>query len=102
MIVCDFSIQTDQGAMGKVFKFALVAREATSLAKYPTDNPNLYITVMGMLRKLDPNALFSVIEQHNLLFTASTTQGGLSFVCLCEKNVETRRVGQFLNNLKTR
>jgi hypothetical protein len=43
-----------------------------------------------------------VVEQHNLLFTASTTQSGLSFVCLCEKNVETRRVGQFLTNLKSR
>jgi hypothetical protein len=86
--------------MAKVFKFALVARGTTPLAKYPADDAELYGTAMAMLRKLDSNAPFSVVEQHNLLFTASTTQGGMSFVCLCEKNVETRRVGQFLSNLK--
>jgi hypothetical protein len=88
--------------MAKVFRFALVARGTTSLAKYPVDDPDLYGKAIAMLRKLDPNAPFSVVEQQHLLFTASTTQDGVSFICLCETNVETRRVGQFLSNLKSK
>jgi hypothetical protein len=88
--------------MAKVFKLALVARGATSLAKYPTDDADLYEKALKILRKVDPAAPFSVVEQHNLVFTASTTPGGMSFVCLCDKSVETRRVGQFLSNLKSK
>jgi hypothetical protein len=88
--------------MTKVFKFALVARGPISLAKYPKDDADLYDKTLKILRKLDPSAPFSVVEQQNLLFTTSTTQDGLSFVCICDKNVETRRVGQFLNALKSK
>ena len=85
-----------------VFKYALVARGSVPLAEFPRNSTDIHEKSMKILSKLDPSAPFSVVEQQNLVFTASTTKDGLSFVCLCDKSVETRRVGQFLSALKSK
>jgi hypothetical protein len=39
-------------------KLALVARGSLSLAKYPTNNPDLYDTAIKILRKIEPGVPF--------------------------------------------
>jgi hypothetical protein len=86
----------------RVFKFALVARTGVPLAEYPLDDTEIREKAIRILKRIDQTASFSVVEQQNFIFTASTTADGMCYVCLCDKNVETRRVGQFLGNLKTK
>lgn len=88
--------------MSKVFKYALVARGSTPLAEYPLDDPDTHEMAMQILAKLDLSTPFSVVERQHVLFTASTNKDGMSFICMCDKSVETRRVGQFLSNLKSK
>ena len=84
-----------------MFKHCMVARGSIPLAEYPTNEVELHEKSMKFLTKLDTSSPHSVMEQNNLLFTAATENEGISFVCCCDRNVETKNVGLFLNNLKS-
>lgn len=88
-------------AEATVFKYGLVARGFVPLAEYPSDNDEIHEKSMKILKRLDPSSPHSVVEQSNMVFTAATDPDGMSFVCLCDKSVETKSCGQFLNNLKS-
>ena len=84
-----------------IFKYAMVARGNIPLAEYPLEQTEIHNKAMKFIGKIDPSSPHSVMEQNNLIFTAYSENDGLTFVCCCDKNVETKDVGLFLNNLKS-
>ncbi|KAH0790609.1 vesicle-associated membrane protein 7 [Histomonas meleagridis] len=79
----------------------MVARGNIPLAEFPLDQPEIHSKAMKFLSKIDPSSPHSVMEQNNLIFTAYSESDGITFICCCDKNVETKDVGLFLNNLKS-
>lgn len=86
--------------MASVFQFALVARDGDVVVEYPPGNAANHDTTTKILQHLDHSVPFSVIEQQQVMVTVAVGANGLTFACLCDKRVETRRVGLFLNALK--
>lgn len=84
-----------------MFKHCMVARGSIPLAEYPASDVDLHEKSMKFLSRLDPSSPHSVMEQSSLLFTAATESDGVSFVCCCDRSVETKSVGLFLSNLKS-
>lgn len=85
---------------GNIFKFVLIARNDNILISYPPDLPEMLEKSTKILKKLDTSSPFAVIEQNNLLYTASTDSNNIIFLCVCDKSVETPQVGKFLTTLK--
>ncbi|OHT04754.1 hypothetical protein TRFO_06194 [Tritrichomonas foetus] len=83
-----------------MFKYVVIARDEVPLVNYPLDLPDIHEKTLKILKKLDTSSPFSVIEQNNFLYTASTDSNKIVFLCVCDKNVETRQVGKFLTTLK--
>lgn len=83
-----------------IFKFVLIARNDAVLVSYPLDLPEMLEKSTKILKKLDTSSPFAVIEQNNLLYTASTDSNKIIFLCVCDKNVDTPVVGKFLTTLK--
>lgn len=82
------------------FKYVAIARDGVILVDYPPNQADMQEKTLKILKKLDTSSPFSVIEQNNLLFTASTDSNKIVFFCICDKKVETRHIGKFLTNLK--
>lgn len=82
------------------FKYVIIARKDTILISYPPDLPEVFEKTVKILKKIDTSSPFSVIEQNNLLYTASTDPNNITFLCVCDKSVETPQVGKFLTTLK--
>lgn len=83
-----------------MFKFVLIARNDAILISYPPNLPEMLEKSIKILKKLDTSSPFAVIEQNNLLYTASTDSNNIIFLCVCDKSVETPQVGKFLTTLK--
>ena len=83
-----------------MFKYVVIARGDDILISYPHEIDDIPEKTSKILKKIDTNSPYSVIEQNNLLFTASTDSNKLIFLCVCDKSVETVHVGKFLTTLK--
>jgi hypothetical protein len=51
--MCSEKVASPALAMTKTFKFSLVARGVIPLAKYPTDNADIYDKAIKILHKID-------------------------------------------------
>lgn len=82
------------------FQYALVARGSTPLAEYSIVQGNYRNIALRMLESLDPKSPNAIVEQGKNIFYSQTDPDRMTFLCLCDSQVQPTLRAGFIEELQ--